>query len=64
MEPSPYSEGFTIACNHSREPAGEGFWFRVPAEGGSGCQLGVVPGVVHLGVRPVISWGSRYIVPC
>ena len=23
MEPSPYSEQFTIACNHSWEPAGE-----------------------------------------
>ena len=24
MELSPYSEQFTIACNHSWEPAGEG----------------------------------------
>ena len=23
MEPSPYSERFTIACNHGGEPAGE-----------------------------------------
>ena len=35
MEPSPYSERFTIACNHSWEPAGEGSGFRVPTEGGS-----------------------------
>ena len=41
MEPSPYSERFTIACNHSREPTGGG--------GGGG----EVPGVVHLRVGPV-----------
>ena len=33
MEPSPYSERFTIACNHSQEPAGGGSGFWVPAEG-------------------------------
>ena len=35
MEPSPYSEQFTIACNHSREPAGRGSRFWMPAEGDS-----------------------------
>ena len=37
MEPSPYSERFTIACNNSRVPAGGGSGFRVQAGGGSGC---------------------------
>ena len=49
MEPSTYSERFTIACNHSREPARRGSW----------CQLGVVPGLVYLGASAgKISWRS------
>ena len=66
MEPSPYSERFTIACNHSRESAGE-----VPGSGcqlgevpGSGCQLGEVLGAAHLGGQPVASWCFPYMVPC
>ena len=39
MKPSPYSERFTIACNHSWEPAGGGSGFWVPAGGGSGFRV-------------------------
>ena len=39
MEPSPYSERFTVACNHSREPAGGGSGCRA-FRGSAGNQLG------------------------
>ena len=39
MEPSPYSERFTIACSHNWETARGDSGFRVSAGGGSGFQV-------------------------